>query len=71
MVDKNDPVLVFTAHDRCDRCGAQAYTLVHHDDLPGELLFCVHHIREVGDKLLSDGWEIIGDAEAIEDLVNV
>ena len=71
MVDKNDPVLIFTAHDRCDRCGAQAYTLVHRDDLPGELLFCVHHIREFGETFLDRGWEIIGDNEAIEDLAAV
>ena len=32
-----------TAHDRCDRCGAQAYVRVA---LPaGELLFCAHHAR--------------------------
>ncbi len=32
-----------TAHDRCDRCGAQAYVRVV---LPaGELLFCAHHAR--------------------------
>jgi hypothetical protein len=31
-----------TAHDRCDRCGAQAYVRA---TLPGgtELLFCGHH----------------------------
>ncbi len=34
-----------TAHDRCDRCGAQAYVRA---TLPGgtELLFCAHHARE-------------------------
>lgn len=70
MVDKNDPVLVFTAVDRCDRCGAQAYTLAHHEDFPGELLFCLHHQREVERKLLEDGWELISDTAAIEDLVD-
>jgi Zn ribbon nucleic-acid-binding protein len=31
----------FTAHDRCDRCSAQAYVRVV---LPsGDLLFCGHH----------------------------
>lgn len=40
----------FTALDRCDRCGAQAYVRVElasgHD-----LLFCAHHAREHADKL--------------------
>lgn len=38
-----------TAHDRCDRCGAQALvraTLAH-----GELLFCGHHGRQYGQAL--------------------
>lgn len=70
MVDKNNPVLVFTAYDRCDRCGAQAYTLARHEDVAGELLFCLHHIRDSGDRLLDDGWEIISDEAAIADLVD-
>ena len=39
-----------TAHDRCDRCGAQAYVRV---TLPsgGELLFCAHHSKAHFDKL--------------------
>ena len=32
-----------TAHDRCDRCGAQAYVRVGLE--AGELLFCGHHSR--------------------------
>jgi hypothetical protein len=40
----------FTALDRCDRCGAQAYVRVElasgHD-----LLFCAHHAREHAEKL--------------------
>lgn len=70
MVDKNDPVLVFTAADRCDRCGAQAYTLARHDDFPGELLFCLHHQRQVEDKLSDEGWELVSDWAAIENLVD-
>jgi ribosomal protein L37E len=40
------------AHDRCDRCGAQAYvraTLL----TGGELLFCAHHGKEYAEKLKS------------------
>lgn len=32
---------IFTAHDRCDGCGAQAYVKVEAFD--GEFLFCGHH----------------------------
>ncbi len=33
-----------TDHDRCDRCGSQAYVQV---SLPtGQLLFCAHHFQE-------------------------
>ncbi len=40
----------FTALDRCDRCGAQAYVRVELAS-GGELLFCAHHAREHCDKL--------------------
>lgn len=40
----------FTALDRCDRCGAQAYVRVELST-GGELLFCAHHAREHADKL--------------------
>ncbi|MEO5499118.1 MAG: hypothetical protein ABIR46_01300 [Candidatus Saccharimonadales bacterium] len=39
-----------TATDRCDRCGAQGYLRVELQT-GGELIFCVHHAREHGDKL--------------------
>ncbi|MBA2445365.1 MAG: hypothetical protein H0V49_08550 [Nocardioidaceae bacterium] len=42
----------FTALDRCDRCGAQAYVRVKLIR-GGELLFCAHHAREHADKLQS------------------
>ncbi len=40
----------FTALDRCDRCGAQAYVRVELAS-GGELMFCAHHAREHADKL--------------------
>lgn len=70
MVDTKNPVLVFTAEDRCDACGAQAYTLARHEDRPTELLFCLHHRKRVEDKLLDEGWELIDDTVAIENLVD-
>lgn len=44
------PTPQFTALDRCDRCGAQAYVRVELMS-GGELLFCAHHAREHADKL--------------------
>ncbi len=40
----------FTASDRCDRCGAQAYVRA---TLPGggELMFCAHHGKQSADRL--------------------
>jgi hypothetical protein len=40
----------FTALDRCDRCGAQAYVRVELTS-GGELMFCAHHAREHAEKL--------------------
>lgn len=40
----------FTALDRCDRCGAQAYVRVQLIS-GGELLFCAHHAREHANKI--------------------
>lgn len=39
----------FTAHERCDRCGAQAF--VRAVLASGDLLFCAHHGREFGKAL--------------------
>lgn len=50
------PVLVLTAHDRCDapRCGARAYFRA---TLPaGELSFCKHHADELDEHLLDYPW---------------
>jgi len=38
-----------TAHDRCDRCGAQAKSRAVFAS--GELLFCGHHAHEYAEKL--------------------
>ena len=39
----------FTASDRCDRCGAQAFMRAVLSS--GDLLFCAHHGRAYGDAL--------------------
>lgn len=38
-----------TAHDRCDRCGAQAYARTAHE--AGSLLWCAHHFAAHSDVL--------------------
>lgn len=48
-----------TALDRCDRCGAQAYTRFSMKGM--ELLFCSHHTREHEPKLLADGAILVVD----------
>lgn len=65
MLSTENPVLDFTAMDRCSRCGAQALGLAQHETL-GEFLFCRHHLFEHKDFLLDHDWEIIWDAEQLE-----
>ena len=53
-----------TAHDRCDRCGAQAYVRA---TLPGgtELLFCGHHGNEHRPNLLVAGAALHDETEKL------
>jgi hypothetical protein len=51
------PTPQFTALDRCDRCGAQAYVRIQLLS-GGELLFCAHHAREHADKIQQVAAEI-------------
>jgi len=44
---------LFTAKDRCDKCGAQAKVLALF--VEGMLLFCRHHGAEYHDALLDQG----------------
>lgn len=53
-----------TAHDRCDRCQAQAYvrfTLM--EDL--ELLFCAHHAQQHGDALKAQAVHVHDETEKL------
>lgn len=45
-----------TAHDRCDRCGAQAYHILVSPTSGGELLFCHHHGQKIVPSLKEQGW---------------
>lgn len=47
---------LFTAKDRCDRCGAQARTMALF--VSGPLLFCGHHTKEYMRALAYAGAEI-------------
>lgn len=58
------PSAPFTAQDRCDRCGAQAYVRVELLS-GGELLFCAHHAREHADKLQQVAASIHDDTERL------
>lgn len=62
MIDQDRPLVNLTAHDRCDRCGAQALVLAENDaSSHSDLLFCAHHAREYKDKLRKDGYRLTAD----------
>lgn len=53
------------ATDRCDRCGAQAYTAWWQPLIKGLLLFCAHHTRDHELSLTADKWELTIDDRAV------
>ncbi len=59
-----DEIFSPTAADRCDKCGARAYTRASKGDL--SLLFCPHDRNKFYDSLLTDGWECVDDLESID-----
>jgi hypothetical protein len=67
MIDTKCPSIEFTAHDRCDKCGAQAYAAYKKDDL--ELLFCLHHAKQHNLTLECEGWQPYYDLVALERLI--
>ncbi|GAA3052773.1 MULTISPECIES: DUF7455 domain-containing protein [Actinomycetes] len=54
-----------TALDRCDRCGAQAYVRAVLTSGAGDLLFCVHHARQVQDSLRPKTSEWVDESERL------
>lgn len=59
---------ILDAHDRCDRCGSQAYVALC---LPGKgttLKFCGHHYRKHEAKLLEQEFIVLTDER---DRINV
>ena len=55
--------IVLTAHDRCDKCGFQAYFMSVFDF--GELLFCRHHFLENEDVLKDISYYIVDQSEKL------
>jgi len=54
------------ATDRCDRCGAQAYTAWWKPKANALLLFCAHHTRQHEAALDGQAFELtIDDREAL------
>jgi hypothetical protein len=53
----------FSASDRCDRCGAQAFLRAVLTS--GDLLFCAHHGREYGDVLAAKALVVEDATETI------
>jgi hypothetical protein len=54
---------VLTAHDRCDRCIAQAMYMVTLQS--GELYFCGHHFREYETILIDIAVDIYDSSDVI------
>ncbi|HKA68847.1 MAG TPA: hypothetical protein VKG85_06965 [Actinomycetes bacterium] len=52
-----------TAHDRCDRCGAQAY--IRAVFAGGDLYFCAHHWRTYADAVRESATEIHDETERL------
>lgn len=67
MISTKSPSIEFSALDRCDRCGAQAYVSARKDSL--ELLFCLHHGKRHHLALEVDDWQMAYDVTAIDRLV--
>lgn len=65
-----EPMVSFTALDRCDRCMAQAYAQADKEGF-ASLLFCNHHSVEFMDGLLNSGWSVRWDEENKRSLVSV
>lgn len=49
--------LFLTTNDRCDKCQAQALSVVLKGE--GMLMFCGHHASELNESLTAQGWTFI------------
>lgn len=70
MLDTTEQMVSFSALDRCDRCGAQAYAQAEKMGAASVLLFCFHHSKEFMDALLDGDWMVRWDVENMSALVS-
>lgn len=52
-----------TEHDRCDRCGSQAYVRV--DLVTGQLMFCAHHFQELEPRLRAVAIHVLDERDRL------
>lgn len=55
-------------HDRCDRCGAQAFVQVTSRTSGYDLLLCGHHFNRHESRLVEGGWIVDDQRERINSL---
>lgn len=55
---------ILTVHDRCDRCGAQAYVLVIFES-EQSLTFCGHHWNQYGNKLIEIAVDVVDETDKL------
>ena len=60
-METKEPTL--TAHDRCDKCGAQGWVVTKL--VEGELTWCKHHFEKWEKKLTPLSYEIVDERERI------
>jgi hypothetical protein len=66
LIQEPTPAYVLKVSDRCDRCKAQAFFLVSHEDWPQDLLFCGHHGKANLQKFMDlDCW-IIDETDRLD-----
>ena len=59
----------FSFHDRCDRCGFQAYFVAMRNGK--ELTFCGHHGKEHTPALAAGGWDVLDFTDRINEKPSV
>lgn len=64
-VQKPAAVREFSFHDRCDRCGFQAYIVATKGD--DELVFCGHHGKAHMPALGAGGWDVLDFTDHINE----
>jgi hypothetical protein len=55
---------ILTAHDRCDKCGSQAYVLVIFES-ENSLTFCGHHWNQYAEKLIALAIDVVDETDKL------